>query len=103
MICLMSLCMLVLLTNPVLAQSAVEATKHPDKGPQSERAELAAMRELRRAELREALRPIHVLEPSLLPIAAPVPAPRRLTPKELAELRQQLRRQQQRDNAGSSN
>lgn len=100
---LKSLFAFVLLANSALAQSAMDEPTRPDKGAKAERGEQAVKRELRRAELREALRPVQGLEPALLPAAAPAPAPRRLTPKELAELRQQLRRLQQHDNGGSSN
>lgn len=100
---LKSLFAFVLLANSALVQSAMDGANLPDKGAKSEPEEQAAKRELRRAELREALRPVQGLESALLPAAAPAPAPRRLTPKELAELRQQLRRLQQRDNGESSN
>ncbi len=103
MIQLKSLFAFALLANSTLAQSAMEGATGSDKGAKAQHGEQAVTREMRRAELRRALRPVQALEPALLPIAAPAPAPRRLTPKELAELRQQLRRLQQHDNGGSSN
>jgi|CXWL01.1.fsa_nt_gi hypothetical protein len=102
MIHLKSMFAFVLLANAALAQSAMDGAGRSDKGAKAESGEQAAKRELRRAELRDALRSSQVQEPALLSAAAPAPTPRRLTPKELSELRQQLRRQQ-RDKAGSGN
>ena len=98
---LKSLLALALFASSVLAQSAVETGKRSDHVDKSEPGGTAAERKQRRAALRDALRSPPVQEPALLPVAAPDPVPRRLTPQERAKLREQLRLQQ-RDNAGSN-
>ncbi|MBK9572901.1 MAG: hypothetical protein IPO43_09260 [Rhodoferax sp.] len=96
---LKSLPALVLLATAAVAQSAAAPGQRTDPGVPSQAGEPVAERELRRAALRAALRPRQVPQAVLLPPAAPDAVPRRLTPTERAELRQQLRLQQ-RDNAG---
>lgn len=92
---------LALLATSALAQSALDVGMPPDQGDRAKRLSPSTEREQRRAELRQALRSTHAQEaPAPKQPVEPAGWSRRLSPKERAELRQQLRAQQ-RDKAAA--